>query len=759
MAINTKKFSEFTDGGDLENNEITVGYGGGDNIRYNNPWTFLASGSTGERPAVNPNMHYRLRFNTTLEAYEFYSPTSVDWVTIETSTISSVLTLLASNAIGEGASLIGLQDQGSVSGQTVQDLANNTLIAKVDDGTLVNGTYIGNLTSGLLVGTNTTGDLLTREITGTADQIVVTDGDGLSDNPTIGIADNPTIPGTSGFQLPSGTTAQRVVPVSPAINLRYNTDLQQLEYYDHSTTSWSQIPGSATGVYLELSGGTMAGTIDMDSNTITNLPAPSTTSEPATKGYVDAIAFNTHPACNYGSTANLTGYTYDNNGTGVGATLTAGSNGAFSIDGSSPALNDRILIKDQTAQEENGIYTLTQVGDGSNPAILTRADDYDEAGDMDAGDQVAVVGGTALAGSLYMMTQTAAIVVGTTAITWINISVPENVVTIDGTQTITGAKTVDDLTLGSDMDADSNKVTNVTDPTNPQDAATKAYVDAIDFNSSALTLDVNQTSHGFSVGDVLRVNGAGTYTEAQADSAANAEVVGICSAITDADNFTLISSGYIDTLSGLTANTTYFLDPSTAGALTATEPTTDGQITKPVLITDSTTSGFMFNMRGLEIGTDPVSGTIVQVVEDTYSTYSSTTSVIPYDDTIPQSSEGTEILSQAITPTDSSNILVFEYGIGVNRIASGEGIIAILCTSDSSDALQASLVNAVFGSSSETSSGTYSYQMTAGGTSSITYSVRVGTTGASTAYINGTSGGRKFGGASSCYLRITEIQP
>jgi hypothetical protein len=59
-------------------------------------------------------------------------------------------------------------------------------------------------------------------------------------------------------------------------------------------------------------------------------------------------------------------------------------------------------------------------------------------------------------------------------------------------------------------------------------------------------------------------------------------------------------NGYVSGLSGLTAGTTYYLDASTAGALTSTEPLTTGYISKPVLIADSTTSGYVIESRGIQ---------------------------------------------------------------------------------------------------------------------------------------------------------------
>jgi len=127
-------------------------------------------------------------------------------------------------------------------------------------------------------------------------------------------------------------------------------------------------------------------------------------------------------------------------------------------------------------------------------------------------------------------------------------------------------------------------------------------------SASTVTYDVNQATHGFSVGDVLRLNGT-SYTEAQANTSANAEVVGIVSVVDDVNNFTLQVGGRITGLSGLTAGDGYFLRSDLAGAITSTEPTTIGNIVKPVLIADTTTSGFIFNMRGIEVG-NTISGSI-----------------------------------------------------------------------------------------------------------------------------------------------------
>ena len=115
-----------------------------------------------------------------------------------------------------------------------------------------------------------------------------------------------------------------------------------------------------------------------------------------------------------------------------------------------------------------------------------------------------------------------------------------------------------------------------------------------------LERSIAQTAHGLAVGDIVRYSGT-AYVKAKADTAANAEVVGIVSAVADANHFTLLYSGYITGLSGLTAGTVYFLSPSSAGALTTTEPSTVGQISKPLLLAESTTTGYFVNFRGSAI--------------------------------------------------------------------------------------------------------------------------------------------------------------
>jgi hypothetical protein len=126
--------------------------------------------------------------------------------------------------------------------------------------------------------------------------------------------------------------------------------------------------------------------------------------------------------CRLATTGNLAGYTYANGTAGVGATLTAGSIGLLTSDGVTPSVADRILVKSQTTPAQNGIYVVT-VNSGGAAAVLTRATDYDTPADIQAGAETNILNGTTLAGTQWIMTQTATIVIGTTDITYIESSV------------------------------------------------------------------------------------------------------------------------------------------------------------------------------------------------------------------------------------------------------------------------------------------------------------------------------------------------
>jgi hypothetical protein len=197
---------------------------------------------------------------------------------------------------------------------------------------------------------------------------------------------------TTGTFLPlAGGTMTGAINMG---NKQINALADPTSSQDAVTLSYLTGPNGLAG-YLPLSGGTMTGQINMGSHKIISLLDPTNPQDAATKNYVDtvAIGFNIQPAVYAATTANLAGYTYANGAAGIGATLTAGSTGVFTTDGTTPPVNSRILVPFQTSTFQNGIYVLTTSSGGSN-AVLTRATDYDQPSEVQPGDFVIVQNGT-----------------------------------------------------------------------------------------------------------------------------------------------------------------------------------------------------------------------------------------------------------------------------------------------------------------------------------------------------------------------------
>ena len=133
------------------------------------------------------------------------------------------------------------------------------------------------------------------------------------------------------------------------------------------------------------------------------------------KTYVDNVAngLDVKESVRVATTADLSA-TYNNSA----GTLTAGSNGAISVDGVSLVLNDRVLVKDQTTQTENGIYKVTTVGSGSAAFVLTRTPDANDAAELTGGVFTFVEEGTANADNGYVATHNGTPTFGTTNITF-----------------------------------------------------------------------------------------------------------------------------------------------------------------------------------------------------------------------------------------------------------------------------------------------------------------------------------------------------
>lgn len=101
----------------------------------------------------------------------------------------------------------------------------------------------------------------------------------------------------------------------------------------------------------------------------------------------------------YASTSALPANVYNNGSSGVGATLTATTNGFLIIDGITTSLSyvgQPVLAAGEATQANNGPYIITDAGSLLTKYVLTRRSDYDQASEIDSGDLFSVAAPTGL---------------------------------------------------------------------------------------------------------------------------------------------------------------------------------------------------------------------------------------------------------------------------------------------------------------------------------------------------------------------------
>lgn len=148
---------------------------------------------------------------------------------------------------------------------------------------------------------------------------------------------------------------------------------------------------------------------------------------------------------------------------------------------------------------------------------------------------------------------------------------------------------------------------------------------------------------------------------------------------------------------------------------------------------------------------------LLQSVSTVTGAVATGTTTIPMDDTIPQSTEGDQYMSLAITPKRSNSTL----RIDVTWIGS-----ASVNSQVTAALFQDSTANALAASASEVITGNqtviilrFSYVMTSGTTSATTFKVRAGMAGAGTTTFNGRSTARLLGGVMASSIVIHEYMP
>lgn len=164
--------------------------------------------------------------------------------------------------------------------------------------------------------------------------------------------------------------------------------------------------------------------LNIGSGRISSTATPTADAHLATKKYVDDVAqgLDVKASVHVATTAALPASTYNNASSGVGATITADANGALTIDSHAVNAGEYVLVKNQAAGLQNGIYTVTSAGAADAPFILTRRTDADSGTELSAGSFVFVEQGTSNGSTGWVLSTSGAITIGTTALTFTQFS-------------------------------------------------------------------------------------------------------------------------------------------------------------------------------------------------------------------------------------------------------------------------------------------------------------------------------------------------
>jgi hypothetical protein len=122
------------------------------------------------------------------------------------------------------------------------------------------------------------------------------------------------------------------------------------------------------------------------------------------------------------------------------------------LDGVNLAVNDRVLVKDQSTGAQNGIYRVVSVGGGSN-GQWARAPDFDETSNdrITAGLSVYIQEGSLGATKTFRLTTTGTIVLDSTSLTFTDVTPPSALTVMD--EVIYVNKAGNDSDSGKTVDA------------------------------------------------------------------------------------------------------------------------------------------------------------------------------------------------------------------------------------------------------------------------------------------------------------------
>lgn len=235
------------------------------------------------------------------------------------------------------------------------------------------------------------------------------------------------------------------------------------------------------------------------------------------------------PAANYATIAGLPSYSY------VAGVITEVGNGALSVDGSSPSVGQRVLVKNESGACtssagacNNGLYDVTATGSAIATFVLTRDAAYNSSSNVIPGIVTYVISGATLADDFWAMTSASPITIGVTSLNYIEVSGggssisslgPLNQLQTGATQTLATSTTGSDFTIT----ASSNTQTFNLPTASASNRGALSSADWTAFNGkqaagnyiTALTGDVTASGPNSVAATLATVNGnVGSFTNA-----------------------------------------------------------------------------------------------------------------------------------------------------------------------------------------------------------------------------------------------------